>query len=133
MTSAALCPLPRAFANRGGVVLGGAAGSAASVVFVAVSAFAVSTILVAASGLAWSAVPVAVAGGVSPGPAVSVVSGDSLSFGRLSRKSAATLTALIIFPFAYPGWMFFPWNFITTPSALNVSDSTSPLLEPSIV
>jgi len=77
MTSAALCPLPRAFANRGGVVLGGAAGSAASVVFVAVSAFAVSTILVAASGLAWSAVPVAVAGGVSPGPAVSVVSGDT--------------------------------------------------------
>ena len=40
----------------------------------------------------------------------SVVSGDSVSAGRLATKRAAGLTGLTSFPFAVPGWTPTPWK-----------------------
>ena len=70
---------------------------------------------------------------IKAGRLSSVVSGDMPSAGNRLMKSAATLMALIIRPFAYPGCVLKPWKVSVMASAEKLSISTSPRLPPSIV
>ena len=63
----------------------------------------------------------------------SVVSGESLSGGRLATNRAAALTGLTSLPFAVPGWTPTPWKVTLSSSADQVSFSISPTTEPSSV
>ena len=71
-------------------------------------------------------------GGRTP-RAPSVVSGESRSLGRRAMKSAASLTALIIFPFACRDGSLRPTKVSVSASALNVSSRSRRAVAPSSV